>query len=749
MAPAGLSYTSQVEVFLAGVQIPPIPATLESGSGGLIFSVEPELPPGLTLHPSTGEISGIPNAPAARATYAISADHNLGSVSADLEIEIRAEFETPRFAYTLHLGDSLIGQWRIDAATGELHNLGAVRTGIIPYRLVSDPLGRFLYVSTHLTQAVGVHRIDPQTGLLDPIELQLTEGGSVEMVIDPTGRFLYVANLLLNSVQSFAIDSTSGALSPVGQPFPLGSPSGIAIDPEGEHLFVTSYADDLLAIYDLDPVGGQIRLLEHAIGLDSPFGLELAPNGDQLYATNFDSAAVTLVDVSIPSQANIVGAWPTGSEPLSVEITHAGQQLHVGCANPGRLFSFAVDSTGFLQDRGSQALEGLPSSLRELGGGERLAVSLYDTARLQLFDLDPIEGPQPGDYRPTHLEFTDLHVVRAAKGHRRETGGLFTANISHNSVSAFNKTDGNANFIASGPDTWVGDSPSSVVADLENGLLVVNAQLTGLLTPFELGSDGTPLPLPPENSKPTGSLPRALALTQGGRFLLTAGNAGVLLHRVEAEAGDLVDVFGVQAGKSPADVVVHPSDRFAFVANRSDGNVQVFALDLVEERLDELASFGLNLGAGSEPRAMAVSPDGSRLAVACAGSGVVHLLRIDPVSGKLSEVSSHGNLNDPRSLSFDRDGSHLAIAEYGANQLRLLELLGNVVLNEVGTAATAEGPHAVVLGEQELVVASFVANRIETFAWQPNGTLSPLDTFSLAAGAGPVDATVGFRWTDL
>lgn len=748
VAPAGLSYASEVDVLLAGVEIPPIQASLESGSGPLVYSVTPKLPAGLTLQPATGEISGIPWSPSPATTYTVTANSSLGSASAELDLEVREGFDAPRYAYSLHLGDSLIGQWRIDSATGELHNLGAVRTGIIPYRLVADPLGRFLYVSTHLTQAVGVHRIDAETGLLDPIELQLTEGGSVELVIDPTGRFLYVANLLLDSVQGFRIDPTTGGLTPIGEPFPIGEPAGIAIDPSGERLFVTSYSQDLLAIYELDPVGGQIRLLEHAIGVDGPFGLELHPNGEQLYVTNFDSDAVSLIDVSTPGAAEIVGAWAVGAEPLSIELTHGGEQLHVGCAAPGYLYSFAVGTDGLLQDRGSQPLAGLPSSLRELGDGERLAVSLYDLARLQLFDLRDDLSPEPTEYRPTQPEFTDLHVVAGAQPQYRETAALYTANVSHDSISSFFKADGNANFIASGPDTWVGDSPSSVVADLDQNLLVVNAQLSGLLTPFDLDAGGQPIALPSESSKPTGSLPRAMEFTNGGRYLLTCGNAGLLLHRVDQATEGLVDVFGVTAGKSPAAVVGHPSDRFAFVANRGDDTLQVFALDLVEERLDLLPQAGVSLPAGSEPRALAISPDGSRLAVACGATGAVHLMRVDPVTGTLSQSSQFDGLSDPRALAFDADGSHLAVAEYGADQLRLLELFGSVILQEAGSVATSAGPHAVSLAEGELVVATFDAARIETFAWLPDHSLSPVDSFSLAAGAGPVDVAVGYRWLD-
>lgn len=748
VAPAGLSYASQVEVLLAGVEIPPIPASLESGSGPLVFSVSPALPAGLTLQPATGEITGIPWSPSPAATYTITANHSLGSASAELDLEIRESFDAPRFAYSMHLGDSLIGQWRIDGATGEMHNLGSVRTGILPYRLVADPLGRFLFVSTQLTQAIGVHRIDPQSGLLDPIELQDTEGGSVELVIDPTGRFLYVANLLLDSLQGFRIDPSSGDLSPIGSPFPIGAPSGLAIDPKGERLYVTSYSQDLLAIYELDPVGGQIRLLEHAIGLDGPFGVELDASGENLYVTNFDSDAVSLVDVSTPSQANIVAAWAVGSEPLSLELTHGGQQLHVGCADPGYLYSFVVDGQGLLSERGSQSLSGLPSSLREVGQGEGLAVSLYDLARLQLFELRDDLAPVPEEFRPTQPEFTDFHVVRAAQPQYRETAGLYTANVSHDSVSSFFKTDGNANFIASGPDTWVGDSPSSVVADLDQDLLVVNAQLSGLLTPFELDSNGQPIPLPADSSKPTGSLPRAMDLTNGGRFLLTCGNAGLLLHRVEQTTGELVDAFGVTAGKSPAAVAAHPSDRFAFVANRGDSTVQVFAVDIVQERLDLLPQAGVSLPPGSEPRALAVSPDGSRLAIACGATGVVHLMRVDPVSGTLSQSSEFAGLSDPRALAFDGDGSHLAVAEYGADQLRLLELFGTVILQETGTVATSQGPHALELGQGELLVATFDAARIESFAWLPDHDLAPTDAFNLATGAGPVDLAVGFRWLD-
>lgn len=84
-APASLLYTSQSAVYAIHMPIAP---NRPSNAGGSItsFSVEPALPPGLSLNTSTGVISGTPTIATAEADYIITASDSGGVATATLTL---------------------------------------------------------------------------------------------------------------------------------------------------------------------------------------------------------------------------------------------------------------------------------------------------------------------------------------------------------------------------------------------------------------------------------------------------------------------------------------------------------------------------------------------------------------------------------------------------------------------------------------------------------------------------------------
>ena len=82
-APTGLAYPQTVIGTYVGQAITP---DIPGSSGGAItsFTVTPALPPGLSMDPSTGVISGTPSAPAAQATYVVTGSNSAGTITADV-----------------------------------------------------------------------------------------------------------------------------------------------------------------------------------------------------------------------------------------------------------------------------------------------------------------------------------------------------------------------------------------------------------------------------------------------------------------------------------------------------------------------------------------------------------------------------------------------------------------------------------------------------------------------------------------
>ena len=88
-APTGLSYDSGATLSLQ-VNQPAAPVVPVVTGTSLAFSVAPPLPAGLTIHPSTGTLSGTPTVAATLATYAVTASNGGGSTTANLSLVVNA-----------------------------------------------------------------------------------------------------------------------------------------------------------------------------------------------------------------------------------------------------------------------------------------------------------------------------------------------------------------------------------------------------------------------------------------------------------------------------------------------------------------------------------------------------------------------------------------------------------------------------------------------------------------------------------
>ncbi|MFM6913427.1 MAG: putative Ig domain-containing protein, partial [Aquirufa sp.] len=81
LAPSNVSYTISNPSITVGQAMVPISPSITSGSGTLTYTVSPSLPAGLSIHPSTGVISGTPTAAVASATYTVTATSVFGNTN--------------------------------------------------------------------------------------------------------------------------------------------------------------------------------------------------------------------------------------------------------------------------------------------------------------------------------------------------------------------------------------------------------------------------------------------------------------------------------------------------------------------------------------------------------------------------------------------------------------------------------------------------------------------------------------------
>ena len=88
-APAGLQYTTSVAVYTLEKQIP-VNSPQSTGGAVASYSVSPTLPAGLSLDPSSGQITGVPTAVTAMASYTVTATNPSGNTTVALTITVMA-----------------------------------------------------------------------------------------------------------------------------------------------------------------------------------------------------------------------------------------------------------------------------------------------------------------------------------------------------------------------------------------------------------------------------------------------------------------------------------------------------------------------------------------------------------------------------------------------------------------------------------------------------------------------------------
>ncbi|EGX54699.1 hypothetical protein SZN_36624, partial [Streptomyces zinciresistens K42] len=136
-----------------------------------------------------------------------------------------------------------------------------------------------------------------------------------------------------------------------------------------------------------------------------------------------------------------------------------------------------------------------------------------------------------------------------------------------------------------------------------------------------------------------GAGPRNLAFHPGGRYAYLANETGdtVSVCAYDPRSGRLTVGKGQDTGSGPgenypAQLVVAPDGRFAYLANRGHDSLARYAVEAAGARLRLLGTVPVS---GDFPRQIALSPDGALLFAANQRSSGVSVFRVDRASGRL------------------------------------------------------------------------------------------------------------------
>ena len=123
------------------------------------------------------------------------------------------------------------------------------------------------------------------------------------------------------------------------------------------------------------------------------------------------------------------------------------------------------------------------------------------------------------------------------------------------------------------------------------------------------------------------------------------------LNPLELVSTQPADFFGSNSG---AAIAILPSGRFAYVSNRGDDSVAIFAVDPESRRL---SAIGWVPTRGTMPRFMTLNPSGELLFVANEGSDTIVPFHVDQQSGALSPTGLAIETGSPVCILFSEASS--------------------------------------------------------------------------------------------
>lgn len=329
--------------------------------------------------------------------------------------------------------------------------------------------------------------------------------------------------------------------------------------------------------------------------------------------------------------------------------TGSGQRAYFGSftTDGGRgVTTAAVDpDSGALTVRGHHEEVVNPSYLALAPGSAFLyAVSEVEDGAVAAYTLQDPDAPQLLGAGPVSVAASGpTHLTVAA-------GQLFTANYTSGSVTALPvRSDGSLGGAeptvrahqGSGPDPdrQSGPHAHAVVADPRWRWLLSTDLGTDSVWVYRLDHTGAALTPHSQPELTAGSGPRHLAFHPGGAavYVVAELNSTLTGCRWDGESGTLRPIRsvstrapGAYGANYPSALTLSADGRFAWVANRGDDTIAVFALDpdkATAELVDTVCC------GGRWPRDLVLGPSGRQLYAANEVSGEVVWFDVDPTTG--------------------------------------------------------------------------------------------------------------------
>jgi 6-phosphogluconolactonase (cycloisomerase 2 family) len=220
--------------------------------------------------------------------------------------------------------------------------------------------------------------------------------------------------------------------------------------------------------------------------------------------------------------------------------------------------------------------------------------------------------------------------------------------------------------------------------------------------------------------------PWSVAVHPSGKFAYVANEGGyaptsISMYTINP-TGALTSTGTIASGGRATSVAVHPSGKFAYVVNGFPGdNVSVYTINATTGALTSIGT----AGAGSSPTAIAIDPSGKFAYVANSNSNDVSMYTVDTATGALMSVGLIAAGTDPTSVAVDPSGKFAYVTNSGSNDVSMYTINATTgALTSIGTIAS------------ELLPTSIAITPSGKFAYVTNQNSHNVSIYSIDAATG-------------
>ncbi len=376
------SYSERVLLTELGVAMAPLTPVVTGPEQIQTWSLEGELPPGLSFDPQSGEISGTPTELSPSRALTVVGTNADGSDSVRLTVSVSG---VQRFAYSANSGDNTLGLLVANQVMSRLENNGFLTQSpgeSNPQDIQADPYGRLVYAVNSF--ALTPYLVDAQSGKLVAGTPLAIGAGPHSLYVHPGGEFVYLTSSGTDRLRVLAVDAALGQLSEVQQVLTAVEPTDIAGDPSGRFLVVGHENSQELRSYMIDPDSGEL-LLAQPLALPGAVApdIEVDPLGEALYVVlrqPLEGVLRCAVDPET-AQMTIGSTVSSGSSPLAMVVEPGRRFAYVLNQGSGDISYYSVaSSNGKLTRLGELPSTAGAVSMRFSGDG-RTALVIDQTSR--------------------------------------------------------------------------------------------------------------------------------------------------------------------------------------------------------------------------------------------------------------------------------------------------------------------------------------------------------------------------------